>query len=238
MSNELTNSMRRLQVTPSQKAVLMSLCDGAADSGEVPQWRSSLAALAEWTCLSRTAVIEALKTLQAARIIEIDRSFGRVSRIKVLQASAQTAANQSASRTSTDSEPVRQTDHHQSASRTTPVRQTDGTRPADGPLTPIHQTPDLHLGSTDSEFWKAAVGLLGGAGTDEEKARSFLGSLLKDHGKEALHKAILVAIAEQPVDPKAYLRKVCGSKQRAAPGGHTGFNPSKYEEVPDGRIPA
>ncbi len=145
MSNELTNSMRRLQVTPSQKAVLMSLCDGAADGGEVPEWRSSLTALAEWTCLGRTAVIDALKGLQAAGIIKIDRSFGRVSRIKVLHASAQTNHHPSASRTGTDSEPVRQTNHHPSASRTTPVRQTDGTRPANGPFTPIHQTPEEHL---------------------------------------------------------------------------------------------
>lgn len=91
---------------------------------------------------------------------------------------------------------------------------------------------------TESQIWKAGTELLSKSGMGEEQARVFLGKLNKDHGKQALHEAVCAAVAEQPVDPRAYLRKVCGNKQRAAPGGHTGFNPSKYEEAHDGRIPA
>jgi hypothetical protein len=145
VSNDVTNAMRKWQGPPPQKSVLMSLCDGASDDGLVPDWRSSVGALREWTCLGRTAVIEALKGLQAAGVISIDRSFGRVNKIRVVVEHGESAPNQSATQTGTSGGPVRETDHHQSATRTTPVRETDGTSPADGPLTPLHQTPEKHL---------------------------------------------------------------------------------------------
>lgn len=91
---------------------------------------------------------------------------------------------------------------------------------------------------TDSQIWDAAIELLSKSGMGEKEARTFLGKLLRDHGNPALHEAVRAAIAEQPVDPRAYLRKVCGNKRGAAPGGQTGFKLSKYEEVPDGRVPA
>ncbi len=146
MSNDVTNAMRKWQGPPSQKAVLMSLCDGAAEDGLVPDWRSPVAALCEWTCLGRTAVIEALKALQAAGAITIERSFGRTNRIRVLFEASVDASNQSATQTGTPAEPVRETDRHQFGKRTTPVRETDGTSPAGGPLTPIHQEHQQHQG--------------------------------------------------------------------------------------------
>lgn len=123
----------------------MSLCDGAGDDGLVPGWRSSVAALCEWTCLGRTAVIEALKGLQTAGAISIERSFGRVNKIRVLFEVAAEPSNQSATQTSPPDEPVRETDDHPSAIRTTPVRETDGTSPPAGPFTSLHLTPEEHL---------------------------------------------------------------------------------------------
>lgn len=146
MSNIVTNSVKHWQGTPTQKIVLMCLADGAADDGSVPAWRSSIVAVCEWTCLKRTAVMESLKALQAAGLVGIDRSIGRVSTIKVMFSVVAELPNQSATRTSPADGPVRETDHHPSGKRTTPVRQTDGTRPPNGPLTPLHQTPEIHQG--------------------------------------------------------------------------------------------
>lgn len=144
MSNIVTNAVKGWQGPPTHKYVLMCLADGAGDDGAVPAWRSSIVAVCEWTCLKRTAVMESLKALQAAGLVGIDRSIGRVSTIKVLFEVVAELPNQSATQTSPPNGPVRETDHHQSAKRTTPVRQTDGTSPPNGPLTPIHQTPLIH----------------------------------------------------------------------------------------------
>lgn len=139
----MTNAARKWHGSPAQKAVLMALADGAADDGVVPGWRSSITALCEWTCLGRTAVIQAMKALGSSGLVEIDRSFGRVSKIRV---SFTELPNQSATRTSPGNGPVRETDPHQSGKRTGPVRETDLTSPGDGPLTPIHQTPETPKG--------------------------------------------------------------------------------------------
>ncbi|MCB4365739.1 hypothetical protein KIH07_18540 [Hydrogenophaga taeniospiralis] len=143
MSNVVTNAARKWHGSPAQKAVLMALADGAADDGVVPGWRSSITALCEWTCLGRTAVIQAMKALGSSGLVEIDRSFGRVSKIRV---SFTELPNQSATRTSPGNEPVRETDPHQSGKRTGPVRETDRTSTGNGPLTPIHQTPETSEG--------------------------------------------------------------------------------------------
>lgn len=151
MSNPITNLCRPIKLTPPQKCVLMALADRANDAGQA--W-PSIAWLGEWTCFGRTAVIEALKGLESLGLITMARSTGRNNQCQMnldraAELSSQTAstgpmegqlegANPSATRTSPPDEPVRQTDTHPSATRTT-TRPPDGpTRPPDGPDTSLN----------------------------------------------------------------------------------------------------
>lgn len=74
MSVVVTNLCRRLQVTPAQKCVLMALADRADENGV--GW-PSIPWLCEWTCFGRTAVIEALKWLEAEGLLQISKVSGR-----------------------------------------------------------------------------------------------------------------------------------------------------------------
>lgn len=147
-----TKLCRAVRLPPTQKAVLMCLADYCHDDGK--DWHS-IAAMQEWTCLGRTAVIDALKGLELAGLIRIERAFGQKSttflqldRLAALAPSGlgnpeQPADNepaaltsdtpdQSATRTGTPRGPVRLADDtspaggpHPSATRTGPVRQAD-----------------------------------------------------------------------------------------------------------------
>jgi len=64
-------------------------------------------------------------------------------------------------------------------------------------------------GLSESDIWKAGVDMLSRAKVPEAQARTMLGKLAKDFGKPVAHEAISAAVLEQPVDPKAYLRKTC-----------------------------
>lgn len=135
MSNAVTNACRSLVASPAQKAVLMSLADRADDEGV--SW-PSVPWICEWTCLGRTAVMEAVKWLEVAGLLTVQRESGKNNRM-ALQLAAITAFNQSGSRTSPAPGPVRHADPHQSGKRTGVVRETDGGSPAAGPETSIHQ---------------------------------------------------------------------------------------------------
>ena len=104
-----------LQMAPTQKAVLVSLADNANDHGEC--W-PSISTICERTCLGKTAVIGAIKALEACGILDADRSNGRHTRylISVAQIDLFDRANRPASRTGTGDEPVRET--NQSARQT------------------------------------------------------------------------------------------------------------------------
>lgn len=135
MSNTITNLCRGLVMSPPQKAVLMCLADHADDSGIA--W-PSVPAICAWTCLGRTAVIAARNHLESKGYLKADRSIGRNSRI-AFDLEALESVNQSASRTSPGGEPVRDANHHPSASRTTPVHDANHTSSPREPNTPIHQ---------------------------------------------------------------------------------------------------
>jgi hypothetical protein len=112
-----------LQMSPTQKAVLVSLADQANDQGVC--W-PSLDTISTRTCLGRTAVIEAIKWLEAEGLITAHKVAGRSTHYTV---------NPSASRTGPGNGPVRQPDHPRpggglppSGRRTTPVRQPDPNR--------------------------------------------------------------------------------------------------------------
>jgi hypothetical protein len=66
-----------LQMPPTAKAVLMSLADQANDQGVC--W-PAITSISDRTCYGRTAVIEAIKWLEARKAIEIERGASRSNR--------------------------------------------------------------------------------------------------------------------------------------------------------------
>jgi hypothetical protein len=106
-----------IQIPPVAKSVLMSLADQANDQGAC--W-PSLPGIVERVCFGRTAVIEAIKWLEEAGYIAIDKVGGRTNRYTL---------NMGRLRQREIEQPVRQPDP--SASRTgrpaalPPVRQPD-----------------------------------------------------------------------------------------------------------------
>lgn len=127
MSNAFLSACRVVSVSPSAKAVLMCMADYADGGGRC--W-PSIAAIGEWTCLGKTAINSAIKSLEGAGLIQVDRSNGRHNRYQV----AKTAPDLTASRTGTAGEPVRQANRyaphtsaagepHHPARRTAPLRE-------------------------------------------------------------------------------------------------------------------
>lgn len=78
-----------LQMSPTAKAVLVCLADFANDSGEC--WPSQ-PKIAERTCLSERAVRDAVKWLESAGLVFVDRSNGRHTRYVVTPTPAGAAA--------------------------------------------------------------------------------------------------------------------------------------------------
>lgn len=120
MSTVVMSACWPLQIPPVAKAVLISLADNANDAGYC--W-PSIDTICDRTCYGRTAVIEAIKWLETAGHVVADRSNGRKTTYRI------TVTNQSATRTGTPREPVRQTDStspprglNQSATRTLTVK--------------------------------------------------------------------------------------------------------------------
>lgn len=77
MSTAVMSACWGLQMPPTPKAVLISLADNANDHGEC--W-PSISTICQRTCLGKTAVIEAIKWLEAAGLLLADRSNGRHTR--------------------------------------------------------------------------------------------------------------------------------------------------------------
>ena len=134
-------------MSSTQKAVLMCIADHANDQGLA--W-PSIPGICEWTCLSRTAVIEAMKWLENQGCLTIEKVVGRNNRCTVNVSEAEESPSQpvrqtdphpSASRTGQEAEPVRQPDPPGAPDGPPPVRQTDPTRPAGAPEPSInHQS--------------------------------------------------------------------------------------------------
>ncbi|WP_395701218.1 helix-turn-helix domain-containing protein [Aquabacterium sp.] len=113
MSNKITSLCRPLKMSPAQKSTLMCIADFAHDDGA--DWHSQ-AAIAEWTCLSKRAVIDAVAWLEAEGFLKIERRIGANSRTLLQLDRIELAAKQCASRTSADAAPVHQ--DHQCTTRT------------------------------------------------------------------------------------------------------------------------
>lgn len=142
MSNAVTNICRLAVMSPAQKSVLMCMADRANDDGSV--W-PPIPWICAWTCLGRTAVIDAVKWLEASRLITVHRVTGRKNQF-VMQLDVIAAFDQSAIRTSPPAERVRETDHSSPPAGPVVVRQPDGSSPPAGPYTSIHQKDTIDIG--------------------------------------------------------------------------------------------
>lgn len=143
MSNFVTSHCRLVRLPFVQKAVLMCIADYCHDDGK--DWHS-IPAIAAWTCLGRSTVIEALHALEVRGFLVIEKASGRNNRT-TLQLSKIKSASEAGSTI------------NQSASRTSPapapVQEPDGTSPAGG-LPPV-QEPDLPIQEPDPKHQEASA---------------------------------------------------------------------------------
>lgn len=133
MSNTVTLLCRPLRVSPAQKAVVMCLADHASDSGIA--W-PSIPTICKWTCLQRTAVIEAVKALHRLGLVAVKKGKHNANTYTLILDSIEAATvitacpyEMSTIRTSPANGPVRDTDPQKSGQRTSTVRETDHSRP-------------------------------------------------------------------------------------------------------------
>lgn len=104
MSVAIMAACKKLQMPPTPKAVLMALADSANDHGFC--W-PSLTTISEWTCFGRTAVIEAIKWLEANGVLVADRA----DRYRTTYTVIPNGLKQSSKQTSTPAELVRETNN-------------------------------------------------------------------------------------------------------------------------------
>lgn len=71
MAHSITTACRPLQMPPTAKAVLMAMADYADETGAC--W-PSISGLCEYTCFGRSAVIEAIKSLEQIGVVVADRT--------------------------------------------------------------------------------------------------------------------------------------------------------------------
>ncbi|MCP1376014.1 helix-turn-helix domain-containing protein [Dyella lutea] len=137
MSNAMLNACKPLRMAPAQKGVLIALADAANADGRT--W-ISIPTICEFTCYGRTAVIDALKQLEASGAIEVRKEIGKATQYLL---TPQKHIDQSASRTGSRGGRVREANCTRpgggldpSGRRTRPpagpVREADSTRPPAG----------------------------------------------------------------------------------------------------------
>lgn len=131
MSNLITNLCKWINLPPPQKAVLMSLADIADDKAHA---RPSQSWIGVWTGLKKTAIITAVKRLEAADLIAVERRQGKANRTSI-NAGRIAAEIQTMWRTGPYAERVLAAAAKWAALQTAPGRDTDGTRPPDEPDT-------------------------------------------------------------------------------------------------------
>jgi hypothetical protein len=167
MSTAIMGLCWPMQMPPTPKAVLISLADQANDHGSC--W-PSMSGIAERTCFGRTAVIEAIKWLEEAGLLSIEKNGGRTNRYQL-------DLNRLRQR---EIEPVRQA--YQSGKRTSP---TNGHTSPSGGLPPVREAdqpvreadPNRQEPSIEPKRKKkpsVSVTVLVEAGFDEATAAEFI----------------------------------------------------------------
>ena len=133
MSNTVTLLCRPLRVSAAQKAVVMCLADHASDSGIA--W-PTIPTICKWTCLQRTAVIEAVKALHRLGLVRVKKWKYNANTYTLIPDAIEAATvntacpcEMSTIRTSPTNGLVRDTDPEKSSQRTSTVRETNHSRP-------------------------------------------------------------------------------------------------------------
>lgn len=260
----MTNLCSPLQMRPSAKAVLMCLADRADDAGLC--W-PSIPRIGKWTCLRRTAVIEAIKWLKAEKFVEVDREKGvhnvfqiNIQRLEDLQPTDDDDGDTSPF---TGLPPGRQTDYHQSATRTgscaEPVRLPDPTSPAPGlppvrlpdePVRlpdPIHQeTPIRHQETSQAEL-AAPDFVLTSPDDAAAKLPQLFDAFWKAYPKRVAKDDAIKAFAKRKVDAallaemiaaikaQGLAEKCAGSDKRFVPYPATWLNEGRWKDEIDDR---
>jgi hypothetical protein len=133
VSNQMTNLCKWLDLAASEKSVLMCFADIADDKGNA---RPSHSWISIWTGLQRSAIIAAVRRLEVAGLIEVERTVGKTNRTNIV---AESVASQIQSlwRTGPYAERVLAAVNKWSESQPGPVHHTDGTRSSHEPETSI-----------------------------------------------------------------------------------------------------
>ena len=151
MSNRVMNACRPAQMPPTPKNVLMHIADRAHDDGLA--W-PSIPGICEATCFGRTAVIEALKWLERAGFVSIEKATGRNNRIAVNLVAVAAHVSEAEQQRARPARavcppPVREADPsgRRTSAAAGPVREADPTRPGGGP--PPVREADLPVREAD-----------------------------------------------------------------------------------------
>jgi hypothetical protein len=213
-----------LQIPPTPKAVLMSLADQSNDQGAC--W-PSMPSIVLRTCYGRTAVIEAVKWLEANGYLSIEKAGGRTNRYTL-------ALDRLRQR---EIEPVRQAD--QSGSRTSPRDAPPPVRQADEPVRqadPNRKEPSVEPKKKTPAVPAVEPALLIAAGFTETQAADFIAHkhrlkapltdrAWKDHLREAEKAGWTPANAAEKVMAKSWkgfeAKYVMDEKARFASIGST-----------------
>lgn len=111
-------------------------------------------------------------------------------------------------------ESQKQDSHIRKNQQREPAKRTNG---ANAP--PIAQQPEQPDAS--STIWQLGVALLRSGGEADKPARSFLGKMASEYGKEKLAQAIISTMAASPISPKEYLVKVLQGTAKGSNGGNS-----------------
>ena len=209
-----------LQMSPTEKSVLISLADNANDSGFC--W-PSIAYMCERTCLSKATVIRAIAGLERLGLLYANRSNGRHTTYTLTVDGKQQPVSQS-NRCQPDTGITVSTNRYHSEYKPVSQRDTNRHRTVIEPSKEKSQPPDGGIGSNSGSppddyedpikaIFDQGVRILTAAGKSEQGARSLIGRLRKTVGDEDFAR-ILVA-SRSASDPAAYMVKAAQPKIRA-----------------------
>jgi hypothetical protein len=103
----------------------------------------------------------------------------------------------------------------------------NNSEPKGSGVPPVAASAAVEIDPVESRIWKEGVDLLQRSDMKPESARSLLGKLAKDHGKELLAECIAAAQAHNPADPKAWI--TAALKRRSNPNPEA-FVGKAYDE--------
>ena len=140
MSNPVLNQCWPLKMPPTAKAVLISMADQADDAGYC--W-PSIQTLSDRTCISKRAVIDAIKWLERSAALLADRTNGRHTKYQLTPAAFTACPTRSirseARTTGADAAPVPVQMPHQCTTRTSADAAPTGADAAPVPVQMPHQ---------------------------------------------------------------------------------------------------